>query len=195
MSHWSNEHAVAYDTRWGELGFHREIPLLAGVCKNDKIVEIGCGGGFLSICLASYAEGVVVQAIDPTPQMITLAEQRRKEAGISKARLIFEQKGAEALKVELNSIDIVIAAFSLHHWTDAEAAMLQIVQGLKKGGKIWLCEDLNTPTEGDISVNDDLKAYHGIKILLEKFKFVDIKKQHISTIEGEFLIVEAFKPT
>lgn len=194
MSHWSSDHAVTYDEKWGELTFHQQIPTLAGVSANNNIVEIGCGGGFLSLCLARHAKGVSVLGLDPTPKMIELAEKRRQLANLPENQLKYLQAGAEQLNVNTESIDIVIAAFSIHHWSDPNSAMSLIFNGLKQKGKIWLCEDLNAPTEGVLEVNKSLKAYKGVKQLLEKTGFVGIEKQIKTSSEGEFLIVEAIKP-
>ncbi|MBD1582856.1 class I SAM-dependent methyltransferase [Pseudoalteromonas sp. S16_S37] len=195
MSHWSKEQALAYDQQWGELAFHRQIPSLAGVSDSNNIVEIGCGGGFLSVCLATYARGVSVLALDPSAQMIELANNRRQQAGLSEAQLQFLQAGAESLNVMAESIDLVIAAFSLHHWRDAELGMQLVFNSLKSGGKIWLCEDMHTPTGGTLKVNNNLKAFAGIKQLLEQFAFTSIEKHLLATPEGEFLIVQASKAT
>lgn len=194
MSHWSSNHAETYDEKWGELVFHQQIPALAGVSANNNIIEIGCGGGFLSLCLARSAQEVSVVGLDPTPKMIELAEKRRLVAGLPENQLKYVQAGAEDLTVDAESIDIVVAAFSLHHWSDPDSAMSLIFDGLKQKGKIWLCEDLNAPTEGDLEVDNSLKAFEGVKQLLEKAGFVGVEKQIKTSSEGEFLIVEAIKP-
>ncbi|NOU49875.1 class I SAM-dependent methyltransferase [Pseudoalteromonas sp. JBTF-M23] len=195
MSHWSKEQALAYDQQWGELAFHRQIPSLAGVSDNDNIVEIGCGGGFLSVCLTTYAQGASVLALDPSAKMIELANKRKQQTGLSDAQLKFLQAGAESLNVQAESIDLVVAAFSLHHWSDAELGMQLVFNSLKSEGKIWLCEDMNTPTGGALKVNDNLKAFAGIKQLLKQFAFSNIEKRLLATPEGEFLIVQATKAT
>lgn len=194
MCHWNNEHALAYDRKWGELEFHKQIPTLAGVCANDNIVEIGCGGGFLAVCLAIAAREGSVLALDPTEKMIELAERKKQKAKLPNSQLKFLCAGAEQLKVRDKSIDLVVAAFSLHHWSDAGVGLKRMFNGLKKGGRIWLCEDLNTPTNGDIKVNANLKAFAGIRQALQHSGFINIGKQLLSSDEGDFLIVTANKP-
>ncbi|WDE09211.1 class I SAM-dependent methyltransferase [Thalassomonas viridans] len=194
MSHWNNEHAVSYDEKWGELEFHQKIPALAKVAADYRIAEIGCGGGYLSLCLAQHAPGVKVLAIDPTAKMIELAKARQQKADLPGSRLEFIEAGAEALAVEDASLDLAVAAFSVHHWQDSKLAMSLIYQGLKPGGRIWLCEDMNTPLDGDMQVDNSLKAFSGIKALLELSGFREICKSLNTSFEGEFLVVEAVKP-
>ncbi|WDE02457.1 class I SAM-dependent methyltransferase [Thalassomonas actiniarum] len=194
MNHWNDEHALSYDEKWGELEFHQQIPALAKVAADYRIVEVGCGGGYLSLCLAQHAAGVEVLAIDPTEKMIALAKVRQQKADLPEYQLQFIKAGAEELAVEDASVDLTLAAFSVHHWQDSKLAMSLIFQGLKPGGRIWLCEDLNTPIDGDMQVDNSLKSFNGIKALLELSGFTGINKSLHTSSEGEFLVVEAVKP-
>ncbi|WP_125718772.1 class I SAM-dependent methyltransferase [Pseudoalteromonas rubra] len=194
MSHWNDEHASSYDEQWGELNFHQQIPKLAGVQPGFNIVELGCGGGYLGVCLAQSAVNVRVTALDPTPKMIALAKERQVKAGLTNAQLQFFTAAAEALDVSNNTQDLVIAAFSVHHWQNPEKSMPLVYSALKPGGKIWLCEDLNAPTEGNIEVRADLKALDGIKSLLKNSGFIQVSHTLHHSHEGDFLIVEALKP-
>lgn len=108
--------------------------------------------------------------------------------------MTFIQAGTEQLDTPPNTTDIAIAAFSVHHWEEPELGMSLVFSALKPGGKIWLCEDLNTPTGGDMSVKKDLKAFEGIRDLLTNSGFINIKKSLYESDEGQFLIVEADKP-
>ncbi|MCG7533543.1 class I SAM-dependent methyltransferase [Pseudoalteromonas sp. OOF1S-7] len=193
MSHWNDEHANRYDEQWGELDFHQQIPGLAGVQSGFNVVELGCGGGYLSVCLAQSAVNVRVTALDPTAKMIALAQARQQRAGLSKAQLQFFEAGAESLDVSDNTQDLVVAAFSVHHWQSPAQSMALVYSALKSGGKIWLCEDLNAPTEGNIEVHSDLKALDGLKSLLQNSGFVQISHTVHRNHEGKFLIVEALK--
>ena len=193
MSHWNDNHAISYDEQWGDLDFHRQIPGLARVEANFNVLELGCGGGYLSLCLAQSAPGVRVTALDPTEKMIALAKARQEKADLPESQLQFIQAGAEELEMADASLDLTIATFSVHHWQNAEMAMSLVFSALKPGGRIWLCEDLNTPIDGDMQVNNSLKAFDGINTLLENSGFAAISKDLHSSDEGEFLMVEAVK--
>lgn len=195
MSHWSDEDAISYDNKWGELDFHQQIPQLAGVQPSFNIVELGCGGGYLSLCLAQAAENVRVTALDPTPKMIALAKARQHEAGLSQAQLQLFEAGAEALDVSPDTQDLVIAAFSVHHWQSPAQSMVLVYTALKPGGKIWICEDLDAPTEGHTEVHAELKTLNGVKGLLQQTGFIQLSHKVHRSHEGEFLIIEAFKPS
>ncbi|WP_157729989.1 class I SAM-dependent methyltransferase [Bacterioplanes sanyensis] len=194
MSHWSDEHAHDYDERWGQLAFHQLIPQLANVRPGHRIVEIGCGGGFLSLCLAQSQPNVTVLALDPSAAMIERAHKRQQQAGIGPEQLSFALAGAEQLDVMPASQDLIVAAFSLHHWQQPEVAMTRLTQALKPGGRFWLCEDLNTPSFGDLDVHQQLKMLPGIEALLRDFGFRDITHRTHHTDEGDFLEVQGVRP-
>ena len=193
MSNWTERHAIDYDEKWGELNFHKKIPYMVGIEEGQSILEIGCGGGFLAICLAQTVQSVNVFAIDPTKKMIDRAKQRQQKADLGTSRIQFLQVGAETSVTDEASIDQVIAAFSVHHWRQPKLAMQVTFQQLKPGGRIWICEDLNTPIEGDLEVETSLKNFEGIKALLESSGFVSVTQALDTSDEGEFLIVEAVK--
>jgi len=195
MSHWNEKHALSYDEKWGKLEFHQKIPTLAKVKSGDNIVELGCGGGYLALCLVLHAPQINVLAMDPTEKMIALAEQKKQKADLATSELRFVKAGAESLKVQSNSLDLALAAFSVHHWQQPELAMSLIFQALKPGSRIWLCEDMNTPTEGDMQINTSLKTFTGIQDLLQKAGFIGIVQDLYHSHEGEFLIIEATKPS
>jgi ubiquinone/menaquinone biosynthesis C-methylase UbiE len=190
MSHWTAQHANDYDERWGELNFHRKIPNMIGVSPGAKVTELGCGGGFLAVCLAHSEPGVSVLALDPSPVMIERAGERKQKADLSDQQLFLLCAGAEQWQPEPCSQDVVVAAFSVHHWRHPEQVMATIANALKPGGKFWLCEDLNTPSFGDLDVHQELKALSGLIDLLEKTGFKNIQHQRQTDEEGDFLMVE-----
>ncbi len=190
MSHWTAQHANDYDERWGELNFHRQIPNMIGVSPGAQVTELGCGGGFLAVCLAHSAPGVSVLALDPSPVMIERSGERKQKADLSDQQLFLLCAGAEQWQSEPCSQDVVVAAFSVHHWRHPEQVMATIANALKPGGKFWLCEDLNTPSFGDLDVHQELKALSGLMDLLEKTGFKNIQHQRQTDEEGDFLIVE-----
>jgi len=128
MHDWSDEQALTYDQQWGALTFHTQIPSLARVEAGNRIVELGCGGGYLSLCLAKFAPEVKVLGLDPTAKMIKLAQNRRQEAGVDATHLTFLQVAAEELEVQPDSLDLAIAAFSVHHWQEPKLGMSLVYQ-------------------------------------------------------------------
>lgn len=190
MSEWTAQHAHDYDEKWGELAFHREIPRLAGVQPGFHVTEIGCGGGYLSLCLAQSHPNVTVTALDPSATMIERANARKEKAELQSSSVQFLQIGAEDLDLPADSQDLIIAPFSVHHWQDAAVAMKNVVHAIKPNGRFWICEDLNTPEFGDLDVSNELKSLGGLKALLDTNGFSEINHHQVNTDEGDFLIVE-----
>lgn len=93
-----------------------------------SLLDIGCGGGDLSVLLARWAarDGLrlEVTAIDPDPRAILFAHSRHAAADVT-----FRQVGSAELLEEGHRYDVVVSNHVLHHLDGlgaflAESAML-----------------------------------------------------------------------
>ena len=77
-------------------------------CQNGKILDVGCGTGFISLLLAQI--GYEVVAIDNNAAMLKEAEKASKELGVSD-KITFMLKDAESMDFTDDTFD---AVFSRH---------------------------------------------------------------------------------
>jgi 2-polyprenyl-6-hydroxyphenyl methylase/3-demethylubiquinone-9 3-methyltransferase len=77
--------------------------------RRKRVIEIGCGGGRLTLRLAAL--GASVHALDPDPNAVRLA--RRALPGRYTSRVRYRVGDATQLKVPDESFDIAIFAWSL----------------------------------------------------------------------------------
>ena len=77
--------------------------------RRKRVVEIGCGGGRLTLRLAAL--GASVHAIDPDPKAVRLA--RRNLPARFASRVRYRVGDATQLKLPDESFDIAIFAWSL----------------------------------------------------------------------------------
>lgn len=115
----------------GALSYVDELPLP----RNARVLEIGCGAGFMSIALAR--RGFAVEAVDHAPAMIELTQKHAKQAGTAN-QIHASVEDAHELPFEDESFDLIVALGVLHWLHDLRKAMLEIVRVLKPGGYVIL---------------------------------------------------------
>ncbi len=113
----------------------------------ELVVDIGAGMGAGSM-LASK-RGATVLAVEPTPFLRRILQARARFDRSSGSVAVLDG-AAEHLPVADASVDALWAVNSMHHWVDAEAAVVEIARVLRPAGRILLLdEDFGDPTHPD----------------------------------------------
>ena len=100
--------------------------------KNQKVLDVGCGGGILSESLASA--GAITTGIDLAEEVLTIARLHSLEAGIKvDYQLISAEEHAEQNK---GCYDIVTCMEMLEHVPDPASIIQAAADAVKPGG--WL---------------------------------------------------------
>jgi ubiquinone/menaquinone biosynthesis C-methylase UbiE len=140
-SYWSevyagnNLYAEIYRARRDAvLAWVDELALAAG----SRVLEIGCGAGFLSVALAQ--RGLHVQAIDSTEAMVELARQQAEEAEVSE-HLSVEVGDVYALAFEDDAFDLVLAIGVIPWLARPELAVQEMARVSRPGGRVLLTAD------------------------------------------------------
>jgi SAM-dependent methyltransferase len=114
-----------------------------------RIVEFGCGAGWLSLLLAE--RGYEVTGVDISPDAIALAEQLAVERGIVRAS--FRVGDYETVRIE-SPADYVIFHDALHHAEVEQDALRAAYAALKPGGLLICIE----PGEGHSTSESSRRA-------------------------------------
>ena len=102
-------------------------------CKNKKILEIGCGGGIDSM---EYSRnGGDVWATDLTDEAVKFTKGRIERNNFKNIKV--EKVSVKDIPYEDNFFDVVHVFGILHHITDVDVGVKEILRVLKPGGSVY----------------------------------------------------------
>lgn len=140
--HW----AARYDTFSGLLGLgvnrpnSRMIVEMAKIEPGDKVLDVGCGTGNLTLTAMKYAgPSGSTYGIDASPEMIEVAREKAKR---SSPGTVFDVGLIEKLPYPDASFDVVISRLVIHHLPDdlKRQGFKEIHRVLKPGGLFFLAD-------------------------------------------------------
>ena len=118
------------DVHYGPFGSSEKKLRLLGNVKGKKILELGCGGGQVSIALAK--KGAICTGIDISLKQLQHAE---KAAEKNKVNVKFMKLSISDLSgFKSSSYDIVISIFALQYVKDLTSVSRQVKRLLNRGG-------------------------------------------------------------
>ncbi|HYF91893.1 MAG TPA: methyltransferase domain-containing protein [Symbiobacteriaceae bacterium] len=140
----------------GVLGAPEQIePVLeaAGIGPADRVVDVGCGTGFMLLGAARLARQVV--GIDVTPAMLAEAKRRVDEAGLTNVTL--REATAEALPFADQRFDVALTRLTLHHFGNPGRVLGEMHRVLRPGGRIVLCDITASEDPGKADLHNRLE--------------------------------------
>lgn len=147
--HW----ARFYDAVTGLLFLGREQAIremtieLAQVELGDKVLDVGCGTGSLTIVAKAWAgSDGEVHGIDAAPEMIYVARRKAAQAGVDAA---FQVGLIEDIPFPDSYFDVVLSSLMIHHLPDDDLkrkGFAEVHRVLKPGGRL-LVVDFEPPTK------------------------------------------------
>ena len=127
---------ATYDPRQGDHPDRARAALKAlGAREGWTVADIGCGTGLMACEAASL--GMTVHAIAISPAMLSMAELRARELGVS---LLTQSAGFLSFTFEAGSFDLIISEYAFHHLPDfwKAVALARVFKALKPGGMLFL---------------------------------------------------------
>ncbi|MDO4491245.1 MAG: class I SAM-dependent methyltransferase [Lachnospiraceae bacterium] len=123
----------------------RSILEFVNVAPDMKILDLGCGTGYLSFPLACANANATVVGLDIVTETLKDNEQRAKEQGIT--NLSFVSYDGMTFPFEDQTFDLIVSRYALHHFPDIEYSLKEISRVLKKNGRFFLSDP--RPNEDD----------------------------------------------
>ena len=145
--HWTSPHDILIKLMGlGVNGANsRMIVEMANIKPGDKVLDVGCGTGDLTLTAKNYvgASGWAY-GIDASPEGIDLA---RKKATRSSIEAVFEVGLIEKMPYPDATFDVVISRLVIHHLPDdlKRLGFAEIFRVLKPGRRVFLA-DFRPPT-------------------------------------------------
>jgi ubiquinone/menaquinone biosynthesis C-methylase UbiE len=146
-----NHVASLYDPLVEKMSFGRERRFrektlaIMDINPHDKVLDIGCGTGSLTILIDKHlsGEGQVI-GIDAAPKMIKIAQKKAARDG---SNATFAVGIAEKLNLEDSSFDIVVNSMFTHHIDNElkRLAFAEMFRILKPGGRLCTA-DIDKPS-------------------------------------------------
>lgn len=117
---------------------YRELVAQAGLSDGQRIVEIGCGTGNLTVRAKKACPGIDIVGTDPDPQALQRAE--RKVNGMNGIRFIHAY--AQELPFDNGEFDRALSSMMLHHLDQATktAAARELFRVLRPGGSVHVVD-------------------------------------------------------
>jgi ubiquinone/menaquinone biosynthesis C-methylase UbiE len=138
------ERAAGYEAGWlGRL--HHEISdrtadlALAQVPAPRRVLDVGCGTGYLLRQLATRAPGPAELAgVDAAAEMVQVARDSTDDP-----RVRFQAGVAEHLPEPDGAFDLVVSTTSFDHWADQQAGLLECARVMAPGGCLVLVDQFS----------------------------------------------------
>jgi len=133
--------AVAYYAQYRSTYPQSLVDALAarvGLNATQRVLDIGCGTGQMTIPLARHARTVL--AIDPVPGMLAAGQQAARAAGADNITWL-EGDSSSITALAAPGADLAVFAASFH-WTDRPAVLAALNEVLAPGGAVIVVNDI-----------------------------------------------------
>jgi 2-polyprenyl-6-hydroxyphenyl methylase / 3-demethylubiquinone-9 3-methyltransferase len=110
---------------------------IVGAWRGKTVLDLGCGGGFMSEALAR--RGATVIGVDPSEAAISAAKIHADAEGL---KIDYKVGTGEAIPLADHSADCVVCVDVLEHVADLDRVLDEVARVLKPGG-VFLFDTIN----------------------------------------------------
>jgi trans-aconitate 2-methyltransferase len=122
--------------------------------RADRVLELGCGSGNVTLMLASRWPDAAFTIVDGAPEMLEVTRAKLQSLHPETARRArFVAERFEDLVLEPSTIDVVAASLSLHHVADVSTVYRRVAPMLVPGGQLIMLDGVRGETARDHDVH------------------------------------------
>jgi ubiquinone/menaquinone biosynthesis C-methylase UbiE len=117
----------------------RRLLAYAGLQSGQRVLEIGCGTGTVTVLVKRSGPGCEVVGLDPDAAALARAEEKARAAGVE---VRFDRGFSDTLPYPAGSFDRVLSSFMFHHLPPAEkvATLREARRVLRPEGALFVMD-------------------------------------------------------
>jgi ubiquinone/menaquinone biosynthesis C-methylase UbiE len=150
--------------RWAcrESRFKSDLIRQARLSAGDRVLDLACGTGTLTIMLKQASPGAVVTGLDGSEAILDIAREKVAQAGVD---VSFTHALSYDMPYEDSTFDLVLSSFFFHHLEtlDKIRTLEEVLRVLAPGGELHIA-DWGKP------LNPLFRVAFGVVQLLDGFK-------------------------
>jgi ubiquinone/menaquinone biosynthesis C-methylase UbiE len=120
----------------------------------QRVLELGCGTGNLSLRLAESLPLAALTLVDGSEEMIALVRSRIEKSRERSGRsTTYVESRFEELEFPARSFDLVVSSISLHHVADKATLYARIRSFMSAGGRLCFADQIRGEPESNHRLN------------------------------------------
>lgn len=132
---------------------HEAMLRLSRVQPSDRVLDIGCGPGFVTLLFAERAREII--GLDLTPAFLERARQRQQELGLKNVQ--FLEGDAEQMPFADGSFTLVISHKALHHFAHPHKILAEAHRVLGSHGRLLIGDTISSDDSAKNSAHNELE--------------------------------------
>lgn len=120
---------------------HARLAALVGPKPTDRVLDVACGPGFLTLAFAAQCAEAV--GVDATDALLDIARDNARARGVANAT--FESGDASELPYADESFDIVVCRAAFHHFPNPGRVLGEMRRVVRTGGAVMVADFTTSP--------------------------------------------------
>jgi ubiquinone/menaquinone biosynthesis C-methylase UbiE len=136
----------------------------SNLTKGDEVIlDVGAGSGYFSLAIAEKLTTRKVICLDLSEEMLQRLERKAEKEGL-KDRIQIVKGDASSIKIEDESVDLVVSNGVVHELPEPEAVLREMIRVLKPGGWVIITDFRDTQIGKRIGATHNEKAHGAFSV-------------------------------